>query len=61
MAAEAMKSWQPPSDEAVSYRVSDGKPFENRGSDFEAHQLFVPFDGKLDGEIHCGTDAKRSS
>ncbi len=26
------------SNEAVSCRVSDGKPFENRGSDFKAHQ-----------------------
>ncbi len=56
-----MKSWQPPSDEAVSCRVSDGKPFDNHGSDFEAHQRFVPFDGKLDEEIHCGADAKRYS
>ena len=36
---------QPPSDEAVSCRVSDGKPFANRRSGFEAHQCFVPFDG----------------
>jgi hypothetical protein len=38
MAVEAIKSWQPPSDEAVLYRVSDDKPFENHGSDFEADQ-----------------------
>jgi hypothetical protein len=61
MAVQAMKSWQPPSDEAVSCRVSDGKPFENRGSDFEAHCRFVPFDGNLDEEVHCGPDAKRYS